>query len=147
MQGPGRFTARVRRPPSVAPSPEVVDHLVRRLLDEVRRERPIDGPIRAPGSRVLLDMRFDGVRVTIRTEPERERPPVALSPREHQVARLVARGYPNKVIAGRLEISSWTVSTHLRRIFAKLGVTTRAAMVASLSQAGLLGPSTPTYGI
>jgi DNA-binding CsgD family transcriptional regulator len=45
---------------------------------------------------------------------------------------MVAKGYPNKVIARVLEISSWTVSTHLRRIFAKLGVTTRASMVARL---------------
>ena len=51
-------------------------------------------------------------------------------------ARGIARawwpvGYSNKEIAGVLEISSWTVSTRLRRIFAKLGVTTRAAMVAA----------------
>jgi two-component system, NarL family, nitrate/nitrite response regulator NarL len=32
----------------------------------------------------------------------------------------------------RREISSWTVNTYLRRIFAKLGVTSRAAMVARL---------------
>jgi DNA-binding CsgD family transcriptional regulator len=34
-----------------------------------------------------------------------------------------------------LEISVWTVGTHLRRIFAKLGVGTRASMVAQLLEA------------
>jgi DNA-binding CsgD family transcriptional regulator len=60
----------------------------------------------------------------------------ALSPRELEIARMVAKGYPNKVIARVLEISSWTVSTHLRRIFAKLGVTTRASMIAQLLDGG-----------
>ena len=44
---------------------------------------------------------------------------------------MVAKGYPNKTIAAVLEISGWTVNTHLRRIFAKLGVHNRAAMVAA----------------
>jgi DNA-binding CsgD family transcriptional regulator len=55
---------------------------------------------------------------------------MSLSPREVEIARMVAQGHPNKVIAEVLEISEWTVATHLRRIFAKLGVTSRAAMVA-----------------
>jgi DNA-binding CsgD family transcriptional regulator len=46
---------------------------------------------------------------------------------------MVADGFTNKEIASVLEISSWTVSTHLRRIFGKLDVGTRAAMVARLS--------------
>ena len=49
--------------------------------------------------------------------------------RELQIARLVALGRLNKQIAHQLHISEWTVATHLRRIFAKLGVDTRAAMV------------------
>jgi DNA-binding CsgD family transcriptional regulator len=52
-----------------------------------------------------------------------------LTEREMQIATLVALGRPNKQIADRLCISEWTVSTHLRRIFAKLGVESRAAMV------------------
>ncbi|WP_287128682.1 helix-turn-helix transcriptional regulator [Candidatus Cyanaurora vandensis] len=52
-----------------------------------------------------------------------------LTERETQIASLVALGHPNKQIAHRLTISEWTVSTHLRRIFAKLGVDSRAAMV------------------
>jgi DNA-binding CsgD family transcriptional regulator len=53
-----------------------------------------------------------------------------LTPRELQIVVLVADGNVNKQIADVLRISEWTVSTHLRRIFAKLGVDTRAAMVS-----------------
>lgn len=52
-----------------------------------------------------------------------------LTPRELQIATLVAQGFPTKRIADRLRISDWTVATHLRRIFAKLNVDNRAAMV------------------
>ncbi len=54
----------------------------------------------------------------------------ALSPREREIVSLVAKGYPNKAIAQILEISHWTVSTHLRRIYSKLHVSSRAEMVA-----------------
>jgi DNA-binding CsgD family transcriptional regulator len=57
---------------------------------------------------------------------------VSLSPREQAIARLIAQGLPNKCIADILEISPWTVATYLRRIFIKLNVTSRAAMVARL---------------
>ena len=52
-----------------------------------------------------------------------------LTERELQVVKLVAHGHPNKQIARKLHISEWTVSTHIRRVFAKLGVDSRAAMV------------------
>jgi ATP/maltotriose-dependent transcriptional regulator MalT len=52
-----------------------------------------------------------------------------LTARELQIATLVAIGNGNKKIASQLSISAWTVSTHLRRIFVKLGVDSRAAMV------------------
>jgi len=53
-----------------------------------------------------------------------------LTARELQIVTLVAEGRVNKQIADDLRISEWTVSTHLRRVFAKLGVDTRAAMVS-----------------
>jgi Bacterial regulatory proteins, luxR family len=49
---------------------------------------------------------------------------------------MVAEGHPNKIIADVLNISPWTVCTYLRRIFAKLGVTSRAAMVARTPEIG-----------
>lgn len=85
---------------------------------------------------VLVDCEIDGVRcVLARTSPSRV---ARLSPRELEVARMVAKGYPNKIIASVLDISVWTVSTHLRRIFAKVGVTSRAAMVTEMSKRGQL---------
>ncbi len=50
---------------------------------------------------------------------------------------LVALGKANKQIARQLHISEWTVASYIRRIFNKLGVDSRAAMVyycASLIQ-------------
>ncbi|WP_424097803.1 response regulator transcription factor [Moorena producens] len=52
-----------------------------------------------------------------------------LTERELQIVTLVALGQSNKLIAKQLEISEWTVSAHLRRIFLKLDVDSRAAMV------------------
>ena len=60
-----------------------------------------------------------------------------LTKRELQIASLVALGRVNKQIAKQLHISEWTVASHIRRIFDKLGVDSRAAMVyhcASLIQ-------------
>lgn len=55
--------------------------------------------------------------------------PLSLTSREADIVRLVAADLCNKQIADRLQISEWTVGTHMRRIFAKLGVRSRAAMV------------------
>lgn len=60
-----------------------------------------------------------------------------LTERELQIAALVALGKVNKQIAKQLNISEWTVATYLRRMFAKLSVDSRAALVyrcASLIQ-------------
>jgi DNA-binding CsgD family transcriptional regulator len=56
-------------------------------------------------------------------------PAELLTGRELQIAHLVALGHCTKRIADILHISEWTVSTHLRRVFAKLNVDSRAAMV------------------
>lgn len=55
-----------------------------------------------------------------------------LTPREIQIAMQVSKGKYNKQIAHDINVSEWTVSSHLRRIYAKLDVRTRAEMVARL---------------
>jgi len=80
---------------------------------------------------VIAQTEVDGMRyVMLRCELSSKGTNVALSPREREIVSLIAKGFPNKTIADVLEISTWTVGTHLRRIFAKMGVTSRAAMVA-----------------
>ncbi|MDJ0895988.1 MAG: helix-turn-helix transcriptional regulator [Alphaproteobacteria bacterium] len=51
-----------------------------------------------------------------------------LSPKETEIARLVSRGLPNKLIADTLGMSPNTVSTHLSRIYCKLRVRTRTQL-------------------
>src|SRR5712672_1709233 len=53
-----------------------------------------------------------------------------LSPREHEVLDLLARGYLYKEIAESLSISLPTVNTYIRRIYEKLHVRSRAQAVA-----------------
>jgi two-component system nitrate/nitrite response regulator NarL len=85
---------------------------------------------------IVIDTEIDGFRYFLVRSPKSTHSQVALSPREKEIVRMVAQGHPNKVIAGVLNISSWTVCTHLRRVFAKLGVGSRAAMVARLLELG-----------
>jgi DNA-binding NarL/FixJ family response regulator len=55
------------------------------------------------------------------------RRPADLTEREVDVLRLIARGLTNKQTAGDLGISPKTISTHIEHIYAKAGITTRAA--------------------
>ncbi|MGH4001285.1 MAG: response regulator transcription factor, partial [Pseudonocardiaceae bacterium] len=59
-----------------------------------------------------------------------------LSPREGQVAQLVAAGHTNRQIATQLHITENTVETHLKRIFTKLKVSSRAAVATVTSATG-----------
>lgn len=88
------------------------------------------------GEHVLLDVEIGDVRL-VAVRLGTPSPMSLLSPREREIARMVALGYPNKTIASVLDISSWTVASHLRRVFMKLQVTSRAAMIMRLFDTGL----------
>jgi DNA-binding CsgD family transcriptional regulator len=118
---------------------DALELLIKEIGAHGEAHRP-RGNAKRPG--ILLDVDVDGVRcLLIRSDPEL--PPATLSPREQEIARMVGMGYPNKTIASVLEISTWTVGTHLRRIFTKLGVSSRAAMVARLAQNDVVRELTP----
>jgi DNA-binding NarL/FixJ family response regulator len=53
-----------------------------------------------------------------------------LTPQELQIVQMAADGLTNREIGERLYLSHRTVSSHLHRVFPKLGVTSRAALGA-----------------
>ncbi|GAC1365482.1 MAG: hypothetical protein NVSMB44_27030 [Ktedonobacteraceae bacterium] len=67
-----------------------------------------------------------------------EQPVPALTPREIDVLRLLARGLTSAHIAEHLFISAHTVNSHIRSIYAKLNVTSRSAATRSALEQGLI---------
>jgi DNA-binding NarL/FixJ family response regulator len=61
-----------------------------------------------------------------------------LTARELEVLRLVSTGLTNRAIGERLSLSEKTVARHLSNIFAKLGLSTRAAATAYAYENGLV---------
>ena len=59
--------------------------------------------------------------------------PGALTPTERRVAALVAEGASTKEVAAALVVSAKTVEGHLSKIYAKLGVHSRAELAHRLS--------------
>jgi DNA-binding CsgD family transcriptional regulator len=139
-----------------APPPDNgVDRVIRTLTELIETVNQGRGALEGStdsAEQVLVDTEVDGVRYLLVRMRRLDCCRIQLSPREHEIVRMVAKGHPNKVIADVLNISSWTVCTHLRRIFAKLGVGSRAAMVAQLLELGVVAsdrhvPSDPRHAV
>jgi len=60
-----------------------------------------------------------------------------LTPRELDVARLTARGYPNKVVAEKLSITEGTAKLHLHHVYEKLAIDGRMALARYLQSRGI----------
>lgn len=91
----------------------ITPHLARRLLQRFERANAGEAKRRQPD------------------EVER------LSAREKEILRMVATGYTSAEIGARLLISAMTVNTHIRNIYRKLQVRTRAQAVRFASLRGL----------
>jgi HD-GYP domain-containing protein (c-di-GMP phosphodiesterase class II) len=96
------------------------------LLAEVRTGR-------LDGDAVDAVLRAAGHELTPR--PQR---PAGLTAREVEILRLLARGLLNKQIARRLGIAPKTVGNHVEHIYAKIGVSSRAAAGLFATEHGLL---------
>ncbi|MEU8666735.1 LuxR C-terminal-related transcriptional regulator [Streptomyces anulatus] len=99
---------------------------------ERRRAAKLLGRAERAAGRVQHAVRWEGIRA--RYEALLDLPdkgaagPVQVSRREFEIARLVSEGRTNRQIARVLEVSHKTVETHLARIFAKSGVSSRAEL-------------------
>ena len=75
-----------------------------------------------------------------------------LTPREHEVLRLIAAGKTNKAIAAELVLSERTVDRHVSNIFTKLGLSSRRGhglrvrAPAGLNTPGMGGITHPSHG-
>lgn len=104
---------------------------------------------RSPTARPLRELRRDAERVSLHdalvaalfAPPPADGParparrgtaPHGLTPRQHQIALLVAEGLTNRQIARRLGISEWTVTNHLRVVMQKLGCASRVHVVRAV---------------
>jgi DNA-binding CsgD family transcriptional regulator len=90
-------------------------------------------------------LEFEAARATferLRARPDLARVPgqtgASLTAREVQVLRLVAQGATNRSIGTALGLSPRTVDRHVSNIFAKLGVSSRAAATARAYYSGLI---------
>jgi HD-GYP domain-containing protein (c-di-GMP phosphodiesterase class II)/DNA-binding CsgD family transcriptional regulator len=78
-------------------------------------------------------------------QPQRKRRggPAGLTPREIEVLILIARGGSTRQVAQQLSIAPKTAETHIERIYAKTGATTRSTATLFAMQHGLLGTLEP----
>jgi HD-GYP domain-containing protein (c-di-GMP phosphodiesterase class II) len=75
--------------------------------------------------------------------PRRSVGPAGLTPREVEVLVLIARGASTRQVARELRISTKTAGTHIERIYAKTGASTRSTATLFALQNGLLGTLEP----
>ncbi len=124
----------------------LVEQLFRQIVAEMSDEPAASSQVPVDErniSEIVLDISIEGVRYTLTrsfTLPETSH--IGLSPREKEIVRLVAKGMANKAIAAVLEVSPWTVATHLRRVYTKLSVGSRAEMIAKVLECRLLEEDT-----
>ncbi|MFL5839609.1 MAG: helix-turn-helix transcriptional regulator [Thermoleophilaceae bacterium] len=81
------------------------------------------------GEQARRELRASGERSRRRVPEARDQ----LTAQELQIAQLAAEGLSNREIGERLFLSHRTISTHLYRVFPKLGITSRAELSAALA--------------
>jgi len=95
------------------------------LVDAVLRVADGDAVFSPRLAGFVLDA-FAGMPAgTPKTEPSFDPELDQLSPREHEVLRLIARGYAYKEIAQQLSISAKTVESHVSSVLRKLQLSSR----------------------
>ena len=108
------------------------------LVDAVRRVADGQGVVAPEVTRRLLD------RFVVRAAPSAEPPPAqlaALTPREHDVLGCLGEGMSNAEVAAALVITEATAKTHVSRVLAKLGLSSRVQAAVLARSAGVPVPA------
>jgi two-component system nitrate/nitrite response regulator NarL len=104
---------------------------------EARREQIVDAVLAcARGENVVPPDVAAGLVSEIRLRKQDDSP--ALTPREQEILHLIAAGKSLPEIAKELYLGLTTVKTHVQHLYAKLGVSDRAAAVAIAMRRGLI---------
>ena len=104
---------------------------------EARREQIADAVLAcARGENVVPPEIAAGLVSEIRLRKQNDAP--ALTPREQEILHLIAAGKSLPQIATELYLGLTTVKTHVQHLYEKLGVSDRAAAVASAMRRGLI---------
>ena len=107
------------------------------LAKEARREEIVDAVLAcARGENILSSELASGLVSEIRLRSHDDSP--ILTDREHEILKLVAAGKSLPEIAKELYLGVTTVKTHAQHLYAKLGVSDRAAAVAEAMRHGLI---------
>lgn len=114
---------------------DVSDGVTRRRVAGLLRA---DGDIALVGAVEEADLVLSERVVATTAAATVARPGAALTARELDVLRLVARGLGNKEIAGELGITTHTVKYHLAAVLEKLGVRSRTEAVSLGIRRGLV---------
>jgi DNA-binding CsgD family transcriptional regulator/tetratricopeptide (TPR) repeat protein len=96
----------------------------------------LDTASRLGASALAGSIREELATVGARPRTDRTSGPSALTPSERRIAGLVAQGMTNGRIAQELFVTPKTVEYHLRNVFQKLGVSSRAEVAAALGPVG-----------
>jgi two-component system nitrate/nitrite response regulator NarL len=104
---------------------------------EARREQIVDAVLAcARGEDVVPPDVAAGLVSEIRLRRQDDRP--ALTEREQEILRLIAAGKSLPEVAKELYLGVTTVKTHVQHLYEKLGVSDRAAAVATAMRRGLI---------
>jgi len=104
---------------------------------EARREQIADAVLAcARGENVVPPEIASGLVSEIRLRRQTDAP--ALTPREQEILHLIAAGKSLPQIASELFLGLTTVKTHVQHLYEKLGVSDRAAAVATAMRRGLI---------
>jgi len=104
----------------------------RALIEEMATAIPA-GPLRDGYLAMAINQLPEPLRVQRRRTGDEP-----LTPREREIAAMIARGLTNREIAARLYVGERTVESHVRNALQKLGFVSRSQIAAWASEQGLL---------